>query len=349
MPQAFISHSLEDSLFAQQIASGLREAGIEVWIAPDSIRPGEEFVDAIQRGLTHTTHFVLVMSPEAFISQWVKLEMNTAIRMEREGRMAITPINYRQCQPPLLLGNYQWMDYKNDATALIQRLIAWIAPEGIEGEARPQKKRAHWSEPRSLTDAQASQVQQVLDEVASEVAVCTLCPLHLNRRMTVPGAGHPGAQLMFIGEAPGPEDDKTGMPFVSPAGQLLDELLSLIRLPRSHTWMTNIVKCRPPKKNGKNQPPTPNEVATCCDTYLDRQIEAINPRIIVTLGNHALNRIAPDLPIKLSTHHGKPQRIGDRILFPMYHPAAGIYESKYKSMLMQDFVDMDRYLAALPS
>src|SRR6185436_19862054 len=93
MPQVFISHSLEDSLFAQQIAVGLREAGIDVWIAPDSIHPGEEFVDAIQRGLTHTTHFVLVMSPAAFISQWVKLEMNTAIRLEREGRLAITPIN----------------------------------------------------------------------------------------------------------------------------------------------------------------------------------------------------------------------------------------------------------------
>jgi uracil-DNA glycosylase len=69
----------------------------------------------------------------------------------------------------------------------------------------------------------------------------------------------------------------------------------------------------------------------------------------VTLGNHALNRIAPELGIKLTTHHGKPQRSGDRILFPMYHPAAGIYESKYKSMLMQDFVDMDRYLASLPT
>jgi|GEM_PF-546007 len=335
MPQAFISHCTEDSEFAQQIASGLASSGVEVWIAPDSIRPGEEFVDAIQRGLSTTTHFVLVMSPDAFESPWVKLEMNTAIRLEREGQLLISPILYRDCKPPLLLGSYQWISYGGDSTSIVKRLIASIAPS----EAPPSARR--WWEPRMLTDDQASAIQQGLDEVGAETSICKLCPLSNERTIAVPGAGATGAQVMLIGEAPGPEDDKTGMPFVSAAGQFLDELLGLISIPHNSVFMTNIVKCRP----NKNRDPESYEIKACSD-YLDRQIALIEPKVIVTLGAHALNRIAPGH--KLSSDHGQPLSVDGRIVFPMYHPAAALYRSRYRNILIKDFIDMDRYLAGQP-
>jgi uracil-DNA glycosylase len=335
MPRAFISHCMQDADFAQRIAAGLRAQGIDVWIAPDSIRPGEEFVDAIQRGLSGTTHFVLVMSPEAFESQWVKLEINTAIRLERDGHLAISPVLYRDCKPPLLLGNFQWLNYSGDDTSIVHRLMSQIGP----AESAVPKQR--WSEPRSLTVDDAAAIQRGLDEITAQARVCTLCPLQYERTIAAPGDGPPGARIIFIGEAPGPEDDKTGKVFVSAAGQFLDELMGLISVRRDDVFITNIVKCRP----NKNRDPEPYEVKACSD-YLDRQIGLLDPRVIVTLGSHALNRIAPGH--KLSKEHGQPIRLDERIIFPMYHPAAALYRVQYRNILIKDFIEMDKYLAAMP-
>jgi DNA polymerase len=275
------------------------------------------------------------MSPDAFESPWVKLEMNTAIRLEREGRVLISPVLYRECKPPLLLSNYQWIQYTDEA-ATIQRLIGWVGPmQGMMSNRR-------WWEPRTLSEQDALSAQSGLDELAAAARVCTLCPLINERTIAVPGEGPAGAQIMLIGEAPGPEDDKTGVPFVSAAGEFLSELLDLVSVPRASVYMTNIVKCRP----NKNRDPEPHEIRTCCDNYLDRQIELLQPKVIITLGAHALNRIAPGK--KLSQDHGQPVLVGERIVFPMYHPAAALYRARYRNILIKDFIDMDKYLTALP-
>jgi DNA polymerase len=329
MPQVFVSHCTQDADFARQIAAALREAGIEVWISPDSIRPGEEFVDAIQRGLSATTHFVLVMSPDAFTSNWVKLEMNTAIRLEREGKLEITPVLYRPCDPPLLLGNFQWVEYGGDPAALADRLAQWV---GVRGAGA-------WSRPRTLSDEQGARAQRALDQLAAEVAACTRCPLHRDRRQAVPGAGPVGARLLLIGEAPGPEDDQTGQPFVSTAGRFLGELLEMIHVRREDVFLTNVVKCRPRQQRD----PLPEEVRACAD-YLDRQIALIDPPVIVTLGTHALGRLLPGQ--RLSAIHGQPKQADGRLLFPTYHPAAGLYQGRYRTLLIKDFLEMERLLSA---
>src|ERR1700730_166798 len=125
--------------------------------------------------------------------------------------------------------------------------------------------------------------EEILKEVAAEVATCTKCDLCKGRTKAVPGEGNPHAKVMFIGEGPGFHEDKQGRPFVGPAGQFLDELLASINLKRSDVFITNVVKCRPPS----NRDPEPSET-TACNDYLDRQIAAINPGVIVTLGRHSM-------------------------------------------------------------
>src|ERR1700680_3757385 len=123
----------------------------------------------------------------------------------------------------------------------------------------------------------------ILKEVAAEVSVCTKCDLCKGRTKAVPGEGSPHAKIFFIGEGPGFHEDRQARPFVGPAGQFLDELLSSIHLKRADVFITNVVKCRPPA----NRDPLPEEIAAC-DNYLDRQIAALKPQVIVTLGRYSM-------------------------------------------------------------
>lgn len=157
--------------------------------------------------------------------------------------------------------------------------------------------------------------QAKLKAIAEEVAACKKCPLHKSRTRTVPGSGPANADIMFIGEAPGFHEDQQGLPFVGASGKYLDELLATIGLKRSDVFIANVVKCRPPR----NRDPLRPELEACAD-YLDRQIEAINPKIIITLGRFSMARYFPDG--RISQIHGKPKRMGGRIYYPMYHPAA---------------------------
>ena len=127
-----------------------------------------------------------------------------------------------------------------------------------------------------------------LDEVARTVRSCTDCPLHTGRTNAVPGEGNPQADVMFIGEGPGFHEDRQGRPFVGPAGQLLEGLLASIGTNRSEVFIANMVKCRPPD----NRDPAPSEISAC-SKYLDRQIELLNPKLIVTLGRFSLGRFFP--------------------------------------------------------
>jgi uracil-DNA glycosylase len=327
MPQLFISYATEDVSFARRIANSMQSANVEVWIAPDSIHPGEDFVDAIQRGLENTTHLLVVMSPDAVESSWVKLEMNTAIRLERSGQLSIMPISYRACEPPVLWGAYDWVEYEGEYDKLVKNLLRWMEI----GESR------NWVRPAPVELEELARQQAVLAEIASEVRVCTDCLLHLERLNPVPGEGPANARLFFIGESPGPEDDQTGSPFVSAAGEFLGELVDLINLPREEVYLTNILKCRP----RQNRDPLTTEL-NACDGYLQRQIEVIDPRIIVTLGRFALARILPNA--KISKIHGEPQYTDGHIIMPMYHPAAALYRQRYRTILIQDFLKFGAFL-----
>lgn len=172
--------------------------------------------------------------------------------------------------------------------------------------------------------------EEILREVAAEVSTCAKCNLCKGRTKAVPGEGSPQARILFIGEGPGFHEDKQGRPFVGPAGQFLDELLTSINLKRSDVFITNVVKCRPPN----NRDPLPEEIAACND-YLDRQIAAIKPQVIVTLGRYSMAKFFGNE--KISSIHGRARKKDGYICIAMYHPAAGLHQASLKDTIRQDF------------
>jgi uracil-DNA glycosylase len=179
--------------------------------------------------------------------------------------------------------------------------------------------------------------EALLSAVAAEARACTRCPLHVGRTQAVPGEGNPLSDVLLVGEGPGAREDATGRPFVGPAGQLLDELLQSIGWAREHVFIANVVKCRPPG----NRDPEPEEI-NACRPYLDRQEEALDPAVTVTLGRHSLRRYLPDA--RIGEVHGRLRRSGGRFVFPMYHPAAALHQSSLRETL---FADMRGLPAAL--
>jgi uracil-DNA glycosylase family 4 len=181
--------------------------------------------------------------------------------------------------------------------------------------------------------------EQSLAQTAKEVLVCTKCPLHLSRKVAVPGEGPADAEIMLIGEAPGYHENEQGRPFVGAAGSFLNELLAQAKLKREEVWITNIVKCRPPG----NRDPMPEEISTC-NQYLERQIAAINPKIIITLGRHSMGKFMSGA--KISQVHGQMRRVGDRFVIAMFHPAAALHQAALKPSIMADFAKLPGLLEA---
>jgi uracil-DNA glycosylase family 4 len=179
--------------------------------------------------------------------------------------------------------------------------------------------------------------QEVLDQIASEVAVCTNCNLHHSRKLAVPGEGPADAEIMCIGEAPGFHENEQGRPFVGAAGKFLEELLAGAGLKRSDVWIGNVVKCRPPG----NRDPVPDELAAC-NEYLERQIRAIDPSIIITLGRYSMARFLPGA--KISAVHGQMKKIGDRYVIAMFHPAAALHQASLKPSILADFAKLPELL-----
>lgn len=175
---------------------------------------------------------------------------------------------------------------------------------------------------------------------------CQLCQLYKGRTKIVPGSGNKNAEILFIGEGPGKNEDEKGLPFVGAAGKFLDELLQSINLERKDVFITNIVKCRPPN----NRDPLPEEVSTCSQSYLVKQIEDMNPLLIVTLGRHAMNFFFPNA--KISQVHGqwtkgRKKDGGVQNFFPMYHPAAALYNGSMREVLKKDMAQIPLILKKL--
>ncbi len=182
-----------------------------------------------------------------------------------------------------------------------------------------------------------SKRSEKLADVAAEVNVCVRCILHKSRTKAVPGEGPENASIMFIGEGPGFHEDKQGRPFVGAAGQFLDELLGSIGMKRQDVFITNVVKCRPPG----NRDPLPDEI-DACRAYLDRQIEIINPKVIVTLGRHSMARWFPHA--KISAIHGQPRKMDGRLIVPMFHPAAALHQPSLRRTVEEDFARLPEIL-----
>ncbi|MEN6434820.1 MAG: uracil-DNA glycosylase [Anaerolineaceae bacterium] len=176
-----------------------------------------------------------------------------------------------------------------------------------------------------------------LNEIAEEVRSCTKCKLYHSRKLSVPGEGPANAEIMFIGEGPGFHENEQGRPFVGAAGNFLSELLSKIDLKRQDVFIANVVKCRPPS----NRDPEPDELLAC-DMYLERQIEAINPQLIVTLGRFSMGKFLPN--VRISDIHGKARWVGNRLVVAMYHPAAALHQPALKSTIIHDFEQLPGYV-----
>jgi uracil-DNA glycosylase family 4 len=180
-----------------------------------------------------------------------------------------------------------------------------------------------------------------LDALAGQIRGCTLCRLCETRTNAVPGTGNYHADIVFVGEGPGKSEDERGIPFCGASGKFLNELLDSISLSRENVFITNIVKCRPPG----NRDPLPDEKTTCAPTYLDKQLALINPKLIVTLGRHALGHFLPDLTI--SEVHGQPIIRQDYTYLALYHPAAALYNGGLRQTLKDDFLNIPAVLKTL--
>jgi DNA polymerase len=177
------------------------------------------------------------------------------------------------------------------------------------------------------------------------VVACERCPLHLTRTQVVLGSGDPTAAVMFVGEAPGYHEDRSGVPFVGQAGKLLDQLLQGIGLTRERVFVANVLKCRPPE----NRDPLPGEIEAC-EPHLFRQVAIIQPKLICTLGNFA-TKLLSGRPDGISKVHGAELNITlagtPTILYPLYHPAAALYMPSIRATLEADFARIPELVGAV--
>lgn len=185
--------------------------------------------------------------------------------------------------------------------------------------------------------------KRALDQIAAEVSACRLCPLHVGRTHAVPGEGHPDTEVVFVGEGPGFNEDQQGRPFVGQAGGLLNELLRAIGWKREEVFITNVVKCRPPQ----NRDPEPAEIAACAP-YLRRQLELLDPAVVVTLGRHSLQTFMPGARIGAvhgTVHAVDPQTgAANAQTYAMYHPAAALRASSLKQTMLEDMAGLPQVL-----
>jgi len=184
--------------------------------------------------------------------------------------------------------------------------------------------------------------KEQLEKLNQKMLACSRCVLRKTCSQVVPGEGSAEAEIMFIGEGPGRDEDIQGRPFVGAAGKFLNEMLTNINLRRENVYIANVVKCRPPQ----NRDPLPEEIETCWSWLLE-QIRTIQPKLIVTLGRHSMGRFLPGM--KISEIHGKAMRrempeIGKQVFCTLYHPAAALYNGSMRDVLINDFKKIPKIL-----
>ncbi len=185
-------------------------------------------------------------------------------------------------------------------------------------------------------------IRSAIDELHRTIKNCQMCPLAQGRRHAVPGEGPVPCRIMFIGEAPGEQEDRQGRPFVGSAGKFLNELLALAGLDRSEVFITNVVKCRPPD----NRSPAAEEIQACRG-YLEAQIALLQPSLICLLGSVAVKAVLPELKESVSRIHGQPYEKNGIVFVPLFHPAAALHQPKWKDPLRQDMLKVKAIIAQL--
>jgi uracil-DNA glycosylase len=184
----------------------------------------------------------------------------------------------------------------------------------------------------------AQDKQARLDQIKADIVHNNVCPtLAKGATHMVFGEGSPAAEIVFIGEAPGKNEDLQGRPFIGAAGKFLDEMLSNIGLRREDVYITSILKYRPPN----NRDPLPEEKVAFLP-YLQAQLDVIQPKLVVTLGRHSTNCFLPDLQI--SKVHGQPQRYQGLVVLPLFHPAAALYNGSMRQTIIDDFMNIPRII-----
>ena len=184
-------------------------------------------------------------------------------------------------------------------------------------------------------------MDHTLVALADEIRACKACPLHRSAKQAVPGEGSAESGIFFLGEAPGYNEDVQGRPFVGAAGQLLDQLLAGIGLDRGKVFITNVVRHRPPE----NRDPLPEEVAAC-HVWFERHLALLKPKVVVTLGRHAMYKFFPGESI--SRVHGRPRKKDGITIFPVFHPAAALHQPSLRSDLEKDFRALANFLETTP-
>lgn len=186
--------------------------------------------------------------------------------------------------------------------------------------------------------------EELLEELAARIRKCERCSeLVANRTNVVPGAGNPKAEIMFVGEAPGVDEDRQGLPFVGQAGQLLNQLLGKAGIRREDVFIANVLKCRPPE----NRTPEDSEIANCRE-FLHAQIALIRPKLICTLGNPSLKTLI-DKNLTIGKVHGKILQKNGLNFFPIYHPAAALHKPPLRGDLVLDFEALQKQLREFKS
>lgn len=181
-----------------------------------------------------------------------------------------------------------------------------------------------------------------LTELHAEIERCKNCELARHRTKVVPGEGPEDATILFIGEAPGWYEDQSGRPFVGSAGQFLEQLIGMIGLKRNQVFIANVIKCRPPE----NRDPLPGEIQAC-SKWLERQMELLKPKVVVTLGRYSMAKYFPGESI--SKVHGRSKRIGNTTYFAMYHPAAALHQGNLRKVIEADILKLPAVLAEAKS
>ena len=180
-----------------------------------------------------------------------------------------------------------------------------------------------------------------LEQIRAEVEACRKCPLADGRTQTVFGVGNPAARVLIVGEAPGKNEDLQGEPFVGAAGKFLNELLAVAGLCREDVFIANVLKCRPPG----NRDPRPEEIQTCTP-FLREQTRTIDPEVLVTLGKFSTQFVLKT-QVGITRLHGRVQRAGKFLVFPIFHPAAALYDGAKREALENDFVTLGELLHQL--
>lgn len=180
--------------------------------------------------------------------------------------------------------------------------------------------------------------QKELGKISENIKNCTKCRLWKNRVMAVPGEGNVNSSVMFIGEAPGEKENRTGRPFVGRSGKLLDEFMTLNDIKRKNVYLTSVIKCHPPK----NRNPKTDELNTCINNWLNKQIKMINPSLIVLLGRVAVKSMTGKN--KVGRYHGKIISKEDMDFFITYHPAAGLRNPKFRKNIEHDFKKIKKHI-----